>query len=100
MSDKFIFKQGESSAGNSSHWKVCFDMQEELADIQTEQQIDVIKAQAAVTSDDEKKAPKARTRKGSVNTGRGRGRPRTVNTDKWGNRLEGENNWEKWNITH
>ncbi len=30
MSDKFIFKQGESSAGNSSHWKVCFDMQEEL----------------------------------------------------------------------
>ena len=76
------------------------DMQEELADIQTEQQIDVIKAQAAVTSDDEKKAPKARTRKGSVNTGRGRGRPRTVNTDKWGNRLEGENNWEKWNITH
>ena len=76
------------------------DMQEELADIQTEQQIDVIKAQAAVTSDDEKKAPKARTRKGSVNTGRGKGRPRTVNTDKWGNRLEGENNWEKWNVTH
>ena len=76
------------------------DMQEELADIQTEQQIDVIKAQAAVTSDDEKKAPKARTRKGSVNTGRGKGRPRTVNTDKWGNRLEGENNWEKWNTSH
>ena len=76
------------------------DMQEELADIQTEQQIDVIKVQAAVTSDDEKKAPKARTRKGSVNTGRGKGRPRTVNTDKWGNRLEGENNWEKWNTSH
>ena len=73
------------------------DMQEELADIQTEQQIDVIKAQAAVTSDDEKKAPKARTRKGSVNTGRGRGRPRTVNTDQWGNR-QNENNWQKWNI--
>ena len=75
------------------------DMQEELADIQTEQQIDVIKAQAAVTSDDEKKAPKARTRKGSVNTGRGRGRPRTVNTDQWGNR-QNENNWQSWNTSH
>ena len=28
MSDRFVFKQGQGSAGNSSHWKVCFDMQE------------------------------------------------------------------------
>jgi len=75
------------------------EMQEEISDIQTEQQIDVIKAQAAVTNDDEKKTPKARTRKGSVNTGRGKGRPRTVNTDKWGNR-QNENNWNSWNQSH
>ena len=75
------------------------EMQEELSGMQTEQQIDVIEAQAAVTKDDEKKTPKARTRKGSVNTGRGRGRPRTANTDKWGNRAN-ENNWETWNTTH
>ena len=75
------------------------DMQEELADIQTEQQIDVIKAQASVTADEEEKTPKTRTRKGSVNTGRGKGRPRTVNTDKWGNR-QNENNWQAWNQNH
>ncbi|MBQ7059729.1 MAG: hypothetical protein IJM83_10600 [Firmicutes bacterium] len=28
MSDRFIFKQGIGNAGNSSHWKACFDMQE------------------------------------------------------------------------
>ena len=77
------------------------DMQEELADIQTEQQIDVIKAQAAVTSDDEKKAPKARTRKGSVNTGRGKGRPNRSGRQyddqrNWTGRV----NWDRWNDTH
>ena len=30
MSDRYIFKQGEGSADNSSHWKVCFDMREGL----------------------------------------------------------------------
>lgn len=79
------------------------DYQEDLQEIQTENQIEVINAQQQATEenteDDEKKAKKARTRKGSVATGRGRGRPKTVGTDKWGNR-EGENNWEKWNTTH
>ena len=30
MSDRFKFKQGEGSSDNSSHWKVCFDMQKGL----------------------------------------------------------------------
>ena len=78
------------------------ETQEQLSEIQTEQQIEVIEAQAKVTEDseDKDKAKKARNHKGSVATGRGAGRPRTVGTDKWGNRLEGENNWEKWNTTH
>ena len=78
------------------------DMQEELVDIQTDAQIDVINAQADATPDsteDDNKARKVRQRKGSINTGRGRGRPRTVNTDKWGNR-ENEDNWDNWNSTH
>ena len=35
-----------------------------------------------------------------VNTGHG-GRPRTVDTDEWGNRQDGsEHNWDEWNRTH
>jgi hypothetical protein len=77
------------------------EFQEELSDVQTEDQIEVINAQQQATEseDGEKKAPKARARKGSVATGRGRGRPRTVGTDKWGNR-ENENNWQTWNTQH
>lgn len=78
------------------------DMQEELSEIQTEQQIEVIKAQNQATEDsNDDKAKKTRARKGSVATGRGAGRPRTVNTDKWGNRQDGsEQNWDRWNMTH
>ena len=77
------------------------DFQEELSDIQTENQIEVIKAQNAEksTDDDDKKKKKVRAKKGSVATGRGAGRPRTVNTDKWGNRAN-ENNWGNFNATH
>ena len=84
------------------------DFQEDLQEIQTENQIEVINAQENASNensesseDEENKAKKAKARKGSVNTGRGRGRPRTVNTDKWGNRQDGsEMNWDKWNATH
>ncbi len=78
------------------------ETQEQLSDIQTEQQIEVIEAQADANkdeNDDDKSAKKTRARKGSVATGRGAGRPRTVNTDKWGNRA-GENNWGNWNKQH
>lgn len=40
---------------------------------------------------------------GNVRTGNGRkaGRPRTVNTDHWGNRTDGsEQNWDDWNKKH
>ena len=79
------------------------DLQEELAEIQTEQQVEVIKAQQeASESDDEDNEPKAKQSKktkGSVATGRGAGRPNLLNTDKWGNR-QGENNWRQWNSQH
>jgi len=80
------------------------ETQEQLAEIQTEQQVEVIEAQAKATASnnkDEDKAKKVRTSKGSVATGRSAGRPRTVNTDKWGNRTDGsENNWDSWNRSH
>ena len=39
--------------------------------------------------------------KGTVRTGRGKGRPRTVDTDHWGNRKDGsEQNWDDWNSKH
>ena len=39
--------------------------------------------------------------KGNVRTGRGKGRPRTVDTDHWGNRKDGsEKNWDDWNNKH
>lgn len=80
------------------------DLQEDLAEIQTEQQVEVIKAQQeASESEDENngepKAKQSKKTKGSVATGRGAGRPNLLNTDKWGNR-QGENNWKQWNSTH
>ena len=39
--------------------------------------------------------------KGTIRTGRGKGRPRTVDTDHWGNRKDGsEQNWDDWNSKH
>lgn len=77
------------------------ETQEQLSEIQTEQQIEVIKAQeeSSEEENDEDNAKKVRSRKGSVATGRGAGRPRTVGTDRWGNRAN-ENNWESWNNSH
>lgn len=79
------------------------ETQEQLAEINAEQQISVAQAQADI--EEGKDADKARkvskVRRGSVATGRGRGRPRTVGTDKWGNRQDGsEQNWDRWNATH
>lgn len=77
------------------------EYQEQLQDIQTESQIEVIQAQQSATdnNDEDGSKKKVSVRKGSVATGRGRGRPRTVNTDKWGNRV-GENNWQRYDATH
>lgn len=78
------------------------ETQEKLADIQTEQQIEVIEAQADANSEDsDEKAQKARSRKGSVNTGRGRGRPnRSGKTWDENRNFSGRNNWDRWNASH
>lgn len=75
------------------------ETQEQLSEIQTEAEIEVINAQTETQQEDDDKTKKVKTRKGKVATGRGQGRPNTVGTDKWGNRSN-ENNWEKWNKTH
>ena len=78
------------------------DMQEELADINAAQQIEIAQAQNDIEQGNDEEAVKRPVRRtGSVATGRGKGRPRTVNTDKWGNRTDGsENNWTRWNASH
>lgn len=77
------------------------ETQEQLAEINAEQQISVAQAQADIEEgkDTDKARKVSKIRRGSVATGRGRGRPRTVNTDKWGNRVN-ENNWQKFNELH
>lgn len=88
------------------HQENNIETQQQLSDIQAEQQIEVLSAQADIenggegdSENDDDDAKKVRSSKGNVATGRGRGRPRTVGTDKWGNRAN-ENNWQKWNQTH
>ena len=65
-----------------------------LSDAQTEDAV----------QEEEAKARIDRGKGGSdISTGRGikRGRPRTVDTDKWGNRQDGsEHNWDDWNAKH
>lgn len=77
------------------------ETQEQLAEINTEQQIEVAQAQAKIEEgeDPDKARKKSKVSKGSVATGRGVGRPRTVGTDRWGNRPY-ENNWQKFNDLH
>ena len=80
------------------------DTQEQLAEIQTEQEIEVIKAQAnnnGENEDDEEKKPRIKKHRGQVRTGRGKGRPNKSGKD-WdenGNYF-GRNGWDKWNATH
>ena len=82
------------------------DLQEDLSEIQTEQQVEVIKAQQeASESEDENnndpKAKQSKKRKGSVATGRGAGRP-NLSGKRWdssGN-FPGRNGWKEWNATH
>lgn len=67
------------------------DLEKRKRDAQFE--IDKMKAQ----TDEEIRKTKATAGGQDVNTGNG-SRPRT--TDKWGNALSGENNWDEWNATH
>lgn len=79
------------------------EYQEEIADINAEQQIEVAEAEAKINEeeDDGEKAKKVTTKKGSVATGRGRGRPSKSGKAWDENRnFAGRNGWEKWNATH
>lgn len=78
------------------------DMQEDLSDIQTEQQIEVIKAQEKASKEDgDDKDTKSKSRKGRVNTGRSKGRPNRSGRqyDEQRN-WDGRDNWDKWNQEH
>lgn len=77
------------------------EMQEDLADIQTDQQVEIIKAQNEIEESKEDKPKASNKKKYSVATGRGAGRPNRSGK-KWdenGN-YEGRNNWDSWNSTH
>ena len=79
------------------------DMQEDLSEIQTEQQIEVINAQADAQEGEENddKTKKAKSRKGRVNTGRGKGRPNKSGRSYDDQRnWDGRNNWERWDQQH
>lgn len=69
------------------------EYQKQVQEIQTQGQVEVIKAQQQA-EDENDQQKRVSVRKGNVATGRGRGRPRTVGTDKWGNRAN-ENNWDR-----
>lgn len=77
------------------------DYQEQIQEIQTDAQIKVIDAQQTTSSSSDDDSPKKKVsiKKGNVATGRGRGRPTTVGTDRHGNRIN-EQNWTKWDLTH
>ena len=67
------------------------DLEKRKRDAQFE--VDKMKAQ----TDEEIRKAKATSGGEDVNTGNGK-KPRM--TDKWGNQLTGENNWDNWNKTH
>jgi len=78
------------------------EMQEELSDIQTEQQIEVAKAEQQIAEGEgEQEGKVSRKRKYSVATGRGAGRPNRSGKawDENGN-FPGRMNWDKWNQMH
>lgn len=79
------------------------DLQEDLSEIQTDAQVEVIKAQQDAQKDeedenDEPKAKQSNKKKGSVATGRGAGRPNLsgrvyTESRNW----QGRSNWDSWN---
>lgn len=97
MMNQLLLEEQRLEIQNSAN----VEMQEELSDIQTEQQIEVAKAQNQIQQNNNEKQPKASGKKKfSVATGRGKGRPNRSGRD-WdenGN-YEGRNGWRKWDAT-
>ena len=77
------------------------EMQQELSEIQVEQQTQIAENQAEIEEGKEEQPRKVTGKKGSVATGRGRGRPNRTgrNYTESGN-WEGRQNWDRWDATH
>ena len=74
------------------------EYQEDLQEIQADAQIEVIEAQHKMEETNDDNSKKVSTKRGRVNTGRGRGRPnRSGRTYDSQNNWAGRNNWDKFN---
>lgn len=108
VQNKFLSKQTASERNSkfSKNDEFTRIMREQKEEDQQDLLIDIQRQEAQVENNIEQEEALAKInnqQSGSdVNTGRGkRGRPRTVDTDHWGNRKDGsEQNWADWNSKH
>ena len=106
--NKFLSKQTASERNSkfSKNDEFTRIMREQKEEDQQDLLIDIQRQEAQVENNIEQEEALAKINKqqsgSDVNTGRGkRGRPRTVDTDHWGNRKDGsEQNWADWNSRH
>ena len=108
VQNKFLSKQTASERNSkfSKNDEFTRIMREQKEEDQQDLLIDIQRQEAQVENNIEQEEALAKINKqqsgSDVNTGRGkRGRPRTVDTDHWGNRKDGsEQNWADWNSKH
>lgn len=108
VQNKFLSKQTASERNSkfSKNDEFTRIMREQKEEDQQDLLIDIQRQEAQVENNIEQEEALAKInnqQSGSdVNTGRGKkGRPRTVDTDRWGNRKDGsEQNWADWNSKH
>lgn len=108
VQNKFLSKQTASERNSkfSKNDEFTRIMREQKEEDQQDLLIDIQRQEAQVENNIEQEEALAKINKqqsgSDVNTGRGkRGRPRTVDTDHWGNRKDGsEQNWGDWNSKH
>lgn len=109
VQNKFLSKQTASERCPEYPKNDEFEriMREHKEEQQQDLLMDIQRSDAETENAIEEEEAQARINKGKggsdISTGRGvkRGRPRTVDTDKWGNRKDGsEENWDRWNATH
>ena len=100
VQDGFISKQTASE--RASKYTKNDETDRILKEYKQKQELDLLyetkkkKAEIEAEIEKEKAIAKVNPKQGNVRTGNGR----TRTTDENGNRLEGENNWDKWNQTH
>lgn len=107
VQNKFLSKQTASERNSkfSKNDEFSRIMREQKEEQQQDLLIDMQRADHDLENsiEQEKATAKINGNGGSdVNTGHGKkGRPRTVDTDHWGNRQDGsEQNWDDWNKKH